>query len=140
MAAPEFSAGGVVIRRFRGRPFAAVVRIKRRGVFALPKGHPDGDETPEQAATREVREETGVNADIVEKLGDVRYWYTREGRRRPKIVSFYLFRYRSGSLADHDNEVEYARWVPLEELPEVLAYQGEQDMARAAQSRYSGGG
>jgi 8-oxo-dGTP pyrophosphatase MutT (NUDIX family) len=137
---PEFSAGGVVIRRFRGRTFAAVVRIKKQGVFALPKGHPDGDETAQQAAAREVREETGLEADLQEKLGDVRYWYTRAGRRQPKVVSFYLFRYRSGSLADHDHEVEFARWVPLEELPDVLAYVGEQEIARTAQSRVAGGG
>jgi 8-oxo-dGTP pyrophosphatase MutT (NUDIX family) len=137
---PEFSAGGVVVRNFRGRAFAAVVRIKKHGVYALPKGHPDGDETPEQAATREVREEAGVEADIVEKLGDVRYWYTRSGKRRAKVVSFYLFRYRSGSLADHDHEVEYARWVPLEELPETLAYKGEQEMARKAQARLRSSG
>ena len=91
----EFSAGGVVVRRFRGRPFVAVVRV-RDDVLALPKGHPDGNESAMDAARREVREEAGVEAEPVEKLGDVRYWYWRDGDRVLKIVSFFLFRWRSG--------------------------------------------
>ena len=76
----EFSAGGVV-RRFRGRPFIAAVRVKNGTVLALPKGHIDGGETAPEAAAREVREETGVEGELVEKLGDVKYWYQREGKR-----------------------------------------------------------
>ena len=71
-------------------------------VLALPKGHPDGDETPEAAALREVREETGVDAELAGSLGDVRYWYQRDGRRVAKVVSFFLLRYTGGSLDDHD--------------------------------------
>jgi 8-oxo-dGTP pyrophosphatase MutT (NUDIX family) len=134
----EFSAGGVVLRRFRGRPFVAVVRV-RDEVLALPKGHPDGRESAADAARREVREETGLEAELVEKLGDVRYWYARDGQRVMKIVSFFLFRYVSGSVADHDHEVEAAGWIPLEEAPERLAYQGERQMAEAAMSRLDAG-
>jgi 8-oxo-dGTP pyrophosphatase MutT (NUDIX family) len=134
----EFSAGGVVVRRFRGRPFVAVVRV-RDDVFALPKGHPDGDESAAEAARREVREETGLEATPVEKLGDIRYWYARDGDRVLKIVSFFLLRYRSGRLEDHDHEVEEALWIPLEEAPARLAYRGEQDMAETALSRLAKG-
>jgi 8-oxo-dGTP pyrophosphatase MutT (NUDIX family) len=134
----EFSAGGVVVRRFRGRPFVAVVRV-RDDVLALPKGHPDGRESAADAARREVREETGLEAELVEKLGDIRYWYVRDAQRVMKIVSFFLFRYVSGSVADHDQEVEEAAWIPLEEAPERLAYQGERDMAAAALSRLDAG-
>ena len=130
----EFSAGGVVIRRFRGRPFAAVVKV-REGVLALPKGHPDQGESMAEAARREVREEAGVEAELVEKIGDIRYWYSRGGDRVLKVVSFFLFRYRSGSVRDHDHEVEGARWIPLEEAPERLAYRGEREMAAAALSK-----
>jgi 8-oxo-dGTP pyrophosphatase MutT (NUDIX family) len=130
----EFSAGGVVLRRMEGRLFVAVVRV-RDEILALPKGHPYGDETPAEAAQREVREETGLETDLVEKLGEIRYWYVRGGKRVSKVVAFFLFRYRSGNVEDHDHEVEEALWIPLEEAPERLAYKGEREMAVAALSR-----
>jgi 8-oxo-dGTP pyrophosphatase MutT (NUDIX family) len=130
----EFSAGGVCVRNFRGRPFVAVVE-PRAGVLALPKGHPDGKESSAEAAARELREEAGVVGELVEKLGDIRYWYAREGERVLKIVSFFLFRYRSGSVRDHDHEVESAAWLPLAELVEKLSYKGEREMAAAALTR-----
>jgi 8-oxo-dGTP pyrophosphatase MutT (NUDIX family) len=129
----EFSTGGVMVRDFRGRPFVAVVRV-REGVLALPKGHPEGDEAPGEAAAREVREEAGVEGEPVEKLGDIRYWYVRDGERVMKIVTFFLFRYRAGSVRDHDHEVESAAWLPLEEAAENLTYKGERQMAAAALS------
>jgi 8-oxo-dGTP pyrophosphatase MutT (NUDIX family) len=134
----EFSAGGVVVRRMEGRPFVAVVRVRDQ-IFALPKGHPNGDESAAEAARREVREETGVEADCVEALGDVRYWYVRGGERVMKIVAFFLFRYRSGSVEDHDHEVEEALWIPLDEAPKRLAYKGEREIAEAARSRLEEG-
>ena len=134
----EFSAGGVVVRRVEGRPFVAVVRV-RDAILALPKGHPDGDESAAAAAAREVREETGVEAELVEKLGDIRYWYAREGTRVMKKVAFFLFSYRSGDVADHDHEVEEALWIPLDEAPERLAYKGEREMAESALSRLAEG-
>jgi 8-oxo-dGTP pyrophosphatase MutT (NUDIX family) len=130
----EFSAGGVVVREMQGRPFVAVVRVRDQ-ILALPKGHPFGDESPADAARREVREETGLEAELVEKLGDVRYWYVRGGKRVRKVVAFFLFRYSSGSVEDHDHEVEEALWIPLEEAPERLAYKGEREMVVAALSR-----
>jgi len=133
---PEFSAGGVVVR---GDECVVIVPVKRsqegKRVLALPKGHPDGDETPEQAATREVREETGVEPELVEPLGDVTYFYQRKGRRIHKRVRFFLFRYVSGSTDDHDQEIEDARWMPLAEAAENLTYPGEREMAARALSR-----
>jgi 8-oxo-dGTP pyrophosphatase MutT (NUDIX family) len=130
----EFSAGGVCVRHMRGRDYVAAVRVKGGTVLALPKGHIDPGESSAEAAAREVREEAGVDGDLVEKLGDVRYWYRRGGERVMKNVAFFLFRYRSGSVRDHDHEVDSAEWVPLEDAPRQLAYRGERDMAEAALS------
>ncbi len=129
----EVSAGGVVLR---GHDVVVIVPTRRaadgRKVLALPKGHVDPGETPEQAARREVREEAGVEATLVAKLGDVRYWYQREGRKIPKLVSFFLFDYTSGDVADHDDEVEVARWIALDEAVANLTYKGEREMVRRA--------
>lgn len=134
----EFSAGGVVVRRMRGRPFVAVVRVRDQ-VLALPKGHPEPGESPAQAAQREVREEAGLETELVEKLDDIHYWYARDGERVMKIVSFFLLRYRAGSVDNHDHEVEEALWIPLEEAPDRLAYRGEREMAAIALSRTAEG-
>ena len=135
-AESEFSAGGVVVRDGR---CIVIVPTRRaadgRKVLALPKGHPDGGESAADAALREVREETGVEARMIGKLGDVRYWYMRGGRRISKIVSFFLFEYISGELDDHDHEVEHAEWMALDEAARALTYKGERDMAATALSR-----
>jgi len=132
----EFSAGGVVVR---GGEVITIVPVKRAGdgrrVLGLPKGHPDGDETAEQAATREVAEETGVVASLVEELGDVEYDYERGGRRIHKVVRFFLFDYRSGDLADHDHEIEEARWMALTEAARELTFPGEREIVSRALSR-----
>jgi 8-oxo-dGTP pyrophosphatase MutT (NUDIX family) len=131
----EFSAGGVLVRRLRGRWWLAAIRPAGRpeGLWALPKGLIGPGESPEEAALREVGEETGLESTPVQKLGDVRYVYTWAGERVFKIVSFYLFRYRSGRLGDiapeQRIEVDEARWLPLEEAPKLLAYKGEREMA-----------
>lgn len=131
----ERSAGGVVVR---GKQTIVIVPTRRgaqgQKVLALPKGHVDPGETPDQTALREVREETGVEAALVEKLGDVRYFYQRGGKRIFKRVTFYLFEYLGGSLDDHDDEVEEARWLPLSEAVQALSYDGEREMAARALS------
>jgi 8-oxo-dGTP pyrophosphatase MutT (NUDIX family) len=134
----EFSAGGVLVRRLRGRWMLAAIRPGGRpdGVWALPKGRVDEGESPEAAALREVTEETGARARSLGKLGDVRYVYTWEGERIFKIVSFYLVRYVSGRLGDvpeeFRHEVAAVRWLPLDEAPRLLAYGGERDIAKKA--------
>jgi 8-oxo-dGTP pyrophosphatase MutT (NUDIX family) len=131
----EFSAGGLVIRRFDGEAYLACVRVKDGEVLALPKGHLEPGETASQAAVREVREETGIEAAIVETLGPIEYWYVREGQRVLKSVEFFLLDYLSGSLADHDYEVWSAEWIPLDQASSRLRYRGEQDMAKTALTR-----
>jgi len=132
----EFSAGGVVLD---GDRVAVIVPVKRgpggERVLGLPKGHPDGDETPEQAARREVAEEAGVTGELIGELGDVHYKYERHGRPIAKRVRFYLFEYREGDLADHDHEIEDARWMGLEQAARELTYAGEREMVLRAMSR-----
>jgi 8-oxo-dGTP pyrophosphatase MutT (NUDIX family) len=132
----EFSAGGVVVR---GDEVAVIVPVKRSGdgqrVLGLPKGHPDGDESPEQAATREVREETGLKVELIDTLGEIAYEYERGQRKMSKKVEFFLFEYRGGSLDDHDHEIEEARWMPMTEAVEALTYDGEREMVARALSR-----
>jgi 8-oxo-dGTP pyrophosphatase MutT (NUDIX family) len=134
----EFSAGGVLVRRFRGRWWLAAIRPGGRpeGIWALPKGNVDPEESAEATAVREVAEETGVESVSAGKLGDVRYVYTRGGNRIFKVVSFYLLRYRRGRIGDvppqFRHEVDEVRWLPLEEAPRLLSYQGEREMAEKA--------
>ena len=131
-----FSAGGVVVD---GDRVVVIVPVKRSAhggrVLGLPKGHPDGDETPEQAARREVAEEAGVTGELIGELGEVSYSYERKGRTVDKRVRFFLFEYRSGDPADHDHEIEDARWIPLEQASRELTYAGEREMIRRAMSR-----
>lgn len=151
----EFSAGGVVLRKMRGRWFLAVIEPhmtrpkksaksasrppKKAALVALPKGAIDQGEKPEQTALREVSEETGVEANLVTKLADIKYHYVRnwgDGARVFKIVSFYLLLYRSGRLGnispDMRIEVQNAYWLPLEDAPKALSYAGEREVVQSA--------
>jgi len=150
----EFSAGGVVLRMMRGRWHIATIephlerpksapkgdgKARRPSVLALPKGTVDPGEKPRQTATREVWEETGLKAEIITKLADIRYFYVRswgDKARVFKVVSFYLFRYLSGKLGniapEMRHEVQQCFWTPLEEAPKVLSYKGERQMAMEA--------
>jgi 8-oxo-dGTP pyrophosphatase MutT (NUDIX family) len=131
----EFSAGGVVRDGDRAVVIVPVKRDQRgRRVLGLPKGHLDGDETPAEAAAREVAEEAGVRGDLLGALGDVEYVYERQGQSIVKRVRFYLFAYRAGDPADHDHEIERAFWMPLAEAADALTYEGEREMVRRAMS------
>jgi 8-oxo-dGTP pyrophosphatase MutT (NUDIX family) len=141
----EFSAGGVLVKMIRGRPMVAAIRPQGKpvGTWALPKGNLDPGEEPAATALREVFEETGIEGRLVEKLGDVKYTYTRRGGLRVfKIVSFYLLRAGRGRIGAIDEamriEVAEARWLPLDEAPRLLAYGGEREMAVKARDRFAG--
>jgi len=142
----EFSAGGVVVRRLRGRWHVAAIRPGGRppGVWALPKGVIEPSHSPEETALREVAEETGLRGESLGKLGDVKYVYTESweggsGERVFKVVSFFLIRATRGLIGDippdHAHEVAEVKWLPLDEAPKLLAYKGEREMAAKAVSR-----
>ena len=122
----------------RGDEIVVIVPTRRASdgsrVLALPKGHIDPGENALQAATREVREETGIVGEPVTELGETRYWYRRDGQTIPKSVCFYLFSFVEGSTDDHDDEVEEARWIALLDAQSELSHAAEREMvARAAQ-------
>lgn len=153
----EVSAGGVVVRHTSAGwemaaiepqkepsktiPATARKKTSQKMLLALPKGLVDPGEKPEQAAVREVAEETGLTAVPVTKLGDIKYAYVRtwsDKERVFKIVSFYLFRYQSGQIDEIAPkmriEVKRALWIPLKDAARQLAYRGEKDMVRRAQA------
>jgi 8-oxo-dGTP pyrophosphatase MutT (NUDIX family) len=152
--AREFSAGGVVLHFQNSGWTVAVIEPRRDNavdknspskrkvtpVLALPKGLVDQGETAEQSAIREVREETGVEATLVVKLADIKYFYVRswgDKQRVFKIVSFFLLLYRSGRIGEISEEmrieVKSALWLPLEEAAERLTYKGEREVVKKAQ-------
>src|SRR3954449_12340500 len=117
----ETSYGGVVVR---GDELLVITPAGKK-VTGLPKGGTEAGETPEQVAAREVREETGVVANVLSPLGDVRYTYRRGGRRGRKTVHFFLCEYVDGSSAAHAQEVDDARWIALASASAQLSYPGE---------------
>jgi|SRR5215471_7423942 len=143
----EISAGGVVVRHWQGEWQAALIEPRRsseaaraKPVFALPKGLLDPGEKAQEAAIREVFEETGLRGTVLKKLGDVKYTYTRtwaNGERVFKIVSYYLLRYDLGEIdnlaEDMRIEVKRASWVPLADAARRLSYSSDRKMMRAAE-------
>jgi 8-oxo-dGTP pyrophosphatase MutT (NUDIX family) len=129
------SAGGVVYRLDEGKvQILLAARRTRRGDLAwgLAKGGIEPDETPEQAAVREVREETGVDAVIEASLGETRYFYIWEEVRVRKTVHFFLMRATGGNVEDHDDEMEDVRWFALSRALKRASYRGERDVLQRA--------
>lgn len=127
----QHSAGGVVVRGSGERTEFVAIKPAHRDRWQLPKGTIDRGETSEQAAVREVREEGGVHARIIEDLGPIHFWYQMGGRKYAKTVDFYLMLYESGDPADHDHEVEEARWLPLSD-GQRLAFETERSLVAKA--------
>jgi ADP-ribose pyrophosphatase YjhB (NUDIX family) len=131
----ETSAGGLVVDEAAGTVVAALIgRRDRRGrlLWSLPKGHIEEGESAEQAAVREVAEETGIAGRIVGRLGTIDFWFMAEGRRVHKTVHHYLLVAEGGELSDSDVEVAAVAWVPLEELSTRLAYEDERALVARA--------
>ncbi len=120
-AREAIAAGGAVIRL--GERGHEVVLAGRDGTWVLPKGTPDGAERIEETATREVREETGLDVRIVRGLGTIEYWFALPRQRVHKVVHFFLMEPLGGDLDRHDHEYDEVRWVPVEEARRLLAFE-----------------
>lgn len=123
----ERSAGGVLLVPVGSALLVATISLRGGDVLALPKGHIEPGEQPEQTAVRETREETGITGALVTPLEEISYFYWSRAQRArvAKRVAFYLLAYRSGSPARHDGEVESVRLVALERATDALTYPGE---------------
>jgi 8-oxo-dGTP pyrophosphatase MutT (NUDIX family) len=137
----QVSAGGAVFRE-RGTVLeVALISVGTPPRWQLPKGLVDRGETPETAALREVREEAGIEATIVEKIETVEYWYQAvvEGKRTRyhKFVHFFLMLYVAGDVSDHDHEVNEARWMEIDSARELIAFKSERGVLDKAASRIS---
>src|SRR6476469_10453210 len=132
----QVSAGGVVYRKRTSGVEVALIKVGPIIRWQLPKGIVDEGETPEEAAVREVREETGLAARIESSLEKIEYWYVSGGKtgkvRYHKFVHFYLMKYRSGKTDDHDHEVLEARWTPLVDAIRMLSFKSERELVEKA--------
>ena len=132
----QISAGGVTFRRIGAELQVAIVSVKPSLRWQLPKGIVDPGETPEFTAVREVREEAGIESELLRLIETVEYWYQRvqygQRIRYHKFVHFYLLQYLSGDVADHDHEIEESRWVSFEEAIEKLAFKSERGVVEKA--------
>lgn len=134
----QVSAGGAAFRETDGKLEVALVLMIPEMRWQLPKGIIDPGETPEQAALREVREEAGIECELIEPIETIEYWFvdSRSGTpiRIHKFVHFYLMRYVSGDVADHDHEVAEARWFPVDEAISTLAFDSEKSVVILARN------
>ena len=125
----EVSAGGLVVDK-SGELGLLIGRIDKRGrmLWSLPKGHIEAGESPEEAALREVREETGIKSSITRSLGVIDFWFMAEGKRIHKTVHHFLFSEISGRLEAQLSEVDEVKWFPLDEIAKTLAYPDERKL------------
>ena len=132
----QVSAGGVALRKTAQGLEAALISVGTPARWQLPKGLVDKGETPEVAAVREVREEAGIEASPAGLIEKVEYWYQAktgaERIRYHKFVHFFLMWYEAGDVADHDHEVNEARWFPVAEAMHALAFRSERSVVQRA--------
>ena len=132
----QVSAGGVAYRQQGERVEIALIAVGPQNRWQLPKGLVDEAESPEQTAVREVREEAGIATELLEPIDTIEYWYygQRQGGRvrYHKFVHFFLLRFLTGDVGDHDHEVNEARWVAVDEAVKLLAFAGEKKVVQSA--------
>src|SRR5882724_3725146 len=127
----EFSAGGIVYKRDTKRTFILVSQHSGHHGWVFPKGHiadKKKNETKEEAALREVQEETGVVREIIQPLPPITYWFIHEKEKIKKTVYYFLMQYVQGKITDHDHEMEKVEWLPIEEVAERLTYPSDKQI------------
>ena len=137
----QVSSGGVIFRRYDGSIEVAMVAVKGGNVWCLPKGLIDKGEVPEKTAIREVAEETGLKGRIIEKLGEITYWYyiKEENIKCRKTVHFFLMEYEGGDVSNHDWEVDDASWFQIDEALKKASYRGEKEIIEKAREKLTDG-
>ena len=128
----EVSAGGLVLRRHESTYDALLIGRGTPRVWTLPKGHVEARESNEQAALREVREETGCWGEIISRLNEISYWFYVGKAKHKKTVTFFLMRYLSGDTENHDHEVDEARWFDIVGARKALKYVNEKRLVDMA--------
>jgi len=125
----EFSAGGVVFKKAEKDTKIVLIARNESTIWCLPKGKIESGESPQEAARREVKEETGLDSRLVKELGSIKYqFFTKDHTKVFKVVLFFLFSYLGGSTKDHDHEVDEARWFTIDEALEVMTYPSEREI------------
>lgn len=130
----QVSSGGVIFRKKNALIEIALIAVKGGKVWCLPKGIVDKGESPEMTAVREVAEETGLKGRIIEKLGEIFYWYyiKEEEARCRKTVHFFLIEYERGDVSKHDFEVDMAAWFPIDDALKMASHKGEKEIIEKA--------
>lgn len=125
----QVSSGGVIFRQQSGTVEIGLIALRGGRIWALPKGRLEEGETLEQAACREVMEETGLIGEVLRRIGEISYWFyaKEEGVKIHKTVHFFLIRHLEGETSNDSSEVDEARWWPLDEALKVLTYKSERE-------------
>ena len=136
----QVSSGGVIFRKNDASVEIALVAVKDGKVWCLPKGIIDKGEEPDETAIREVSEETGLKGRVIEKLGEINYWYylKEENAKCRKTVHFFLLEYETGDISKHDWEVDKAAWFQIDDALKIASHKNERDIIEKARERLVG--
>jgi 8-oxo-dGTP pyrophosphatase MutT (NUDIX family) len=136
----QVSSGGVIFRKNDDSVEIALVAVKDGKVWCLPKGIIDKGEEPDETAIREVSEETGLKGRVIEKLGEINYWYylKEENAKCRKTVHFFLLEYETGDISKHDWEVDKAAWFQIDDALKIASHKNERDIIEKAREMLVG--
>ncbi|OGL43155.1 MAG: hypothetical protein A2W05_00190 [Candidatus Schekmanbacteria bacterium RBG_16_38_10] len=134
----EISSGGVIFKKSNNSFEIALISKRKGKIWCLPKGHVEEGEHLTETAVREVKEETGLTGEVLDKIDDIVYWYSNKDKEGNLIkifkrVYFFLLKYVDGETQNHDFEVEDVQWFSIEKVYEILSYNTEMDIVKKAE-------